>query len=194
MNPDHRGSVMGGVQRAVSKEDRPRVVEDSDEAFVRSLWAEHGQALLGYASRLVGDRGRAEDIVQEALLRAWRHADELDPAARSLRPWLFTVVSHLAADQHRRRLARPQEVGDAAATLLAVPDGIDRAVERWEVIEALGRLSPEHRAVLVETYYRGRSIGDAAQVLGIPAGTVKSRTYYALQALRLTLEEGGWSR
>ena len=170
------------------------MVEGSDEALVQSVWAEHGEALLGYASRLVGDRGRAEDIVQEALLRAWRNADRLDPSARSLRPWLFTVVSHLAADQRRRQLARPQEVGDDAAERLAIPDGVDQAVERWEVIEALGKLSPEHRAVLVETYYRGRSVADAAQVLGIPAGTVKSRTYYALHALRLTLEERGWGR
>jgi RNA polymerase sigma-70 factor (ECF subfamily) len=194
MNPGRHASVVGGVQRAIGREERPRVVEDGDEAFVRSLWAEHGEALLGYAGRLVGDRGRAEDIVQEALLRAWRHADELDPSARPLRPWLFTVVSHLATDEHRQRSVRPQEVGDRAAEHLAVPDDVDRAVERWEVIEALGKLSPEHRAVLVETYYRGRSMADAAQVLGIPAGTVKSRTYYALQALRLTLEERGWSR
>jgi len=194
MNRRSRGPVVVRVQRAVGQKERLRVVEDSDEEFVRSLWAEHGEALLGYASRLVGDRGRAEDIVQEGLLRAWRNSDRLDPAARSVRPWLFTVVNHLATDQHRMRLARPQEVADGAAERLAVPDGIDLAVERWEVIEALGRLSPEHRAVLVETYYRGRSVADAAAALGIPAGTVKSRTYYALHALRLTLEERGWSR
>jgi RNA polymerase sigma-70 factor (ECF subfamily) len=168
------------------------VSADPGETFVAALWSEHGDALLGYVTRLVGDPGRAEDIVQEVMLRAWRHADSLDAGTRSLRPWLFTVAGHLATDQHRARRSRPEVLGTDVLDRRSVGDGIDRAVDAWEVGAAFGALTPEHRAVLVETYYRGHSVAEAAAALGVPEGTVKSRTYYALRALRLALEERGW--
>lgn len=169
---------------------RPRV-DDPGAAFVAAVHAEHGGALLGHALRLTGDRGRAEDIVQETLLRAWRHAPALAADGRPLRPWLFTVAANLARDEHRRRRVRPPEVPDSAAPDHAAPDALDRALEAWQLADALGRLSAEHRAVLLETFYRGRSVAEAAEALGIPPGTVKSRTFYALRALRLVLEEAG---
>jgi RNA polymerase sigma-70 factor (ECF subfamily) len=166
---------------------------DADESFVGALYAEHGAALFGYAVRLTGgDRGRAEDIVQETLLRAWRQAGSLDRDERPLRPWLFTVAAHLATDQRRRRRARPTEVGQDGLTEAAAPDELDRALQAWQVADAMATLSQAHRAVLVETYYRGRSVTEAAVTLGVPAGTVKSRCYYALRALRLALDEQGW--
>ncbi len=73
-------------------------------------------------------------------------------------------------------------------------DETDRAVEAWTIAEALARLSDPHREVLVECFYRGRSVAEAAAVLGIPPGTVKSRTHYAVRALRLVLEEMGVTR
>ncbi len=76
---------------------------------------------------------------------------------------------------------------------LPAADELDRAVQQWQVADALASLSAQHRAVLLETYYRGRSIAEASATLGIPAGTVKSRSYYALRALRLALQERGWS-
>ncbi|WP_176611464.1 sigma-70 family RNA polymerase sigma factor [Actinomadura sp. WMMB 499] len=164
----------------------------ADEGLLRALYSEHGGPLLGYALRLTGgDRPQAEDVVQETLLRAWRHPEAL--AGRPVRPWLFTVARNLVVDAHRARRARPQETGmdEHALTLQAGTDDIDRALESWTVAEALAQLSPTHRAVLVETYYRGRSVAEAAEALGIPPGTVKSRTYYALRALKLALEERG---
>ena len=162
----------------------------SDEALVRALYAEHAAPLLRYALRLTdGDRQRAEDIVQETLLRAWLHPEAI--AARPARPWLFAVARNLAVDAHRARKARPPEVADSALEILPVPDEADRVLESWAVAEALGELRPEHRRVLVETYYLGRSVAEASVVLGIPAGTVKSRTFYALRALKLALEERG---
>ncbi len=164
----------------------------SDETFVRALYAEHAGALLGYVTHLTADRQRAEDIVQETLLRAWRHAEELVGEPRSLRAWLFTVARNLARDEHRARQVRGAQLDSEALADLPAAEQLDRALEAWQVAEALSSLSVEHRAVLVETYYRGRSVAEAAAVLGVPRGTVKSRSYYALRALRLLLEERGW--
>ena len=154
---------------------------------------EHGDALFGYALRLSnGDRHRAEDLVQETLLRAWRHPEALDPRRGSARAWLFTTVRNLAIDAWRRRGARVGEVytGEVPEPPQVV-DETDRAVEAWTVAEALARLSPAHRDVLIECFYEGRSVAEAAARLGVPAGTVKSRTHYALRSLRLVLAEMG---
>jgi RNA polymerase sigma-70 factor (ECF subfamily) len=164
----------------------------ADEELLRVLWEEHGGPLLAYATRLTdGDRQRAEDIVQETLLRAWRHPEALTADRGSARPWLCTVARNLAVDAHRARKARPREVGPDALTVVAVADEADRVLEAWIVSDALRSLSPDHREVLVETYYRGKSVAEAAAALGVPPGTVKSRTYYALRALRLALTERG---
>jgi RNA polymerase sigma-70 factor (ECF subfamily) len=162
----------------------------SDEALVRTLYSEHAGPLLRYALHLTsGDRQRAEDIVQETLLKAWLHPDAISD--RPARPWLFAVARNLAVDAYRARRARPHEVGEGALELIPVPDEADRALESWAVADALRSLRPEHRGVLFETYYCGKSVAEAAAALGIPAGTVKSRTFYALRALKLELEERG---
>jgi RNA polymerase sigma-70 factor (ECF subfamily) len=164
----------------------------ADETVIRALYDQHSRALLGYALRLSnGDRQRAEDVVQETLLRAWRHPESLTGSAERIRPWLFTVARNVAFDAHRARRARPAEAGPDGLMLLAVDDDVDRALEAWQVVDALAQLSADHRQVLVETFYRGHSVAEAASRLGVPAGTVKSRTYYALRALRLILEERG---
>ncbi|MFD0883651.1 sigma factor, partial [Streptosporangium algeriense] len=77
----------------------------ADEQLVRALFDEHGGPLYGYVLRLTGDSGRAEDVVQETLLRAWRHPDAL--SGKPIRAWLFTVARNLVVDQHRARKARP---------------------------------------------------------------------------------------
>jgi RNA polymerase sigma-70 factor (ECF subfamily) len=162
----------------------------ANECLLRALYAEHGGPLLGYVLRLTeGDRHQAEDVVQETLLRAWRHPDALD--GRPIRPWLFTVARNLVVDAHRARQARPPEAGEAGLAAVPATDEIGRALESWTFAEALSDLSPEHRSVLIETYYRGKSVAEAAASLGVPPGTVKSRSYYALRALKLALEERG---
>ena len=169
-----------------------RELTADDEDLVRTLYAEHGDALFAHALRLAGgDRQRAEDLVQETLLRAWRHPDVLDPERGSVRAWLFTTARNLSIDAWRRRSSRVSEV--ITDTLPEPPseDEADRAVEGWLIAEALNRLTPTHRQVLIECFYRGRSVADAAVRLGVPPGTIKSRTHYALRALRLALTEMG---
>jgi RNA polymerase sigma-70 factor, ECF subfamily len=156
------------------------------DGLVDELYAQHAAALHAYAQRLLGgDRFQAEDVVQETFLRAWRHASRLRSA--SARQWLFTVARRIVIDRYRRREAEP--------TARRAPDGgsdeLEDAVLSWDVTAAFRTLSAEHRAVLVEVHYRDRTIAEAARVLGIPEGTVKSRTYYALHALRRALEERG---
>jgi RNA polymerase sigma-70 factor, ECF subfamily len=164
----------------------------TEDAALRLLYEQHASALLSYALRLTGgDRGRSEDIVQETLLRAWRHPEALDPTRGPVRSWLFTVARNVAVDAHRARRARPTEVGAEALAAVPAGDEIEAALDSWLVADAMAGLSADHRAVLVETYYRGRSVAEASSVLGIPAGTVKSRTFYALRALKLALEERG---
>jgi RNA polymerase sigma-70 factor (ECF subfamily) len=168
------------------------MISPAEDAALRTLFDQHAAPLLSYALRLTGgDRGRAEDVVQETLLRAWRHPEALDEARGPVRSWLFTVARNVAVDAHRARRARPTEVGDEALAVVPAVDEIEHALDSWLIADAMSALSPEHRTVLVETYYRGRSVAEAASTLGIPPGTVKSRTFYALRALKLALEERG---
>jgi RNA polymerase sigma-70 factor (ECF subfamily) len=162
-----------------------------DEELIRALYAEHAQPLLAFAQRLMGgDRAAAEDIVQETLLRAWRHANDLDTPA--VRPWLFTTARHLAIDAHRARISRPREAsGDLPELPAETTDTFDAALTSAVVIDALRTLTPAHRAVLVDYFYRGRTAAEIAAERGVPAGTARSRVYYAMRALRLALQERG---
>ena len=170
------------------------VIETSDAELVRLLVDEHGGALYAFCVRWTGDAQRAEDVVQEVFLRAWRSLSTLDLEHRPARPWLLSVARNLLTDAHRARQSRPELVHDERALAsVATDDEIDRAVESWQMAAAMQRLSPQHREVLVQAHWMGRSVAETATYLGIPPGTVKSRTYYAIRALRLLLEEMGIS-
>lgn len=161
------------------------------DALVGALYAEHAAALRRYALRLTGDRGRADDVVQETLLRAWKH---LEVTGNSARAWLFTVARHLIIDQSRSAQAR-HEVGllDGLPEQ-AGPDEINAALDRMLIADAITRLSPEHREVICRSYYHGWTTALIAADLGIAEGTVKSRLHYAVRALRRALQEMGVTR
>ncbi|SCG34758.1 sigma-70 family RNA polymerase sigma factor [Micromonospora inositola] len=163
------------------------------DQLVRLLYAEHAGPLLMFVMRLTGgDRQRAEDIVQETLLRAWRNAHRLGTQGQgSLRPWLVTVARRIAIDEHRSEQARPAETYDRDLTAFAEADSTDRVLRTMTVADALRTLSQSHREILVATYFRGRTVPEAAEELGLPLGTAKSRVYYALRALRTALQERG---
>jgi RNA polymerase sigma-70 factor, ECF subfamily len=158
---------------------------------LRAAYAAHGEELYGFAARVLGDRGLAEEAVQETFLRAWRAADRFDPKIASLRTWLFSIIRNVVSDLWRAREARaPAPVGPPVTP---DDDPLERAVVAWQVEEALRRIGEDHRRVIIETYYQGRSCGEVAAALRIPQGTVRSRLYYGLRALRLALEETGWA-
>ncbi|MGC4878768.1 sigma-70 family RNA polymerase sigma factor [Micromonospora sp. DT43] len=163
------------------------------DQLIRLLYAEHAGPLLMFVMRLTGgDRQRAEDIVQETLLRAWRNAHRLGAQGQgSLRPWLVTVARRIAIDEHRSQEARPPETYDRDLTAFAEADSTDRVLRTMTVADALRTLSQSHREILIATYFRGRTVPEAAEELGLPLGTAKSRVYYALRALRTALQERG---
>ncbi|MFI6322273.1 sigma-70 family RNA polymerase sigma factor [Nonomuraea sp. NPDC050556] len=163
-----------------------------DELVVSELYRTYHGPLLSFVVRLTaGDRQWAEDVVQETMIRAWRASGQLDADTPSLMPWLATVARRIVIDDRRRKESRPQEAGDGPLENLTVPDEMEGLLRQVVVEEALKSLSPAHREILNETILRDRSVNDAAEKLGIPVGTVKSRVYYAVRALRVALEERG---
>ncbi|EXG81497.1 RNA polymerase sigma factor, sigma-70 family [Cryptosporangium arvum DSM 44712] len=181
-----------GLTRETAQRGERRMVRSAgqrqgpagNEALIRSLFAEHGRALLAYVTRLTEDRSLAEDIVQETILRAWRNPDVMVNGKGSVRGWLLTVARNIVIDQSRARAARPTEVPEVPYKPPVARDHADNVVNQMVVMEALEQLPPEHRDVLVQIYLKGRTIKEAAEALGVPVGTVKSRTFYALRTLR----------
>src|SRR3982750_1120402 len=117
----------GGWRPMPSTRTRPHR-EVADEALVRSLWQEHGRAMLAYATQLTRDRAIAEDVVQEALVRAWRHPDSLNNGKGSVRGWLLTVVRNIVLDQIRARNARAPEVRESPIEVAVSDDHAEQVV------------------------------------------------------------------
>lgn len=159
------------------------------DALLRATHAAHADALHRYVSRLT-DAARAPDVVQETLLRAWRHPEVLTRPEPSVRAWLFTVARHLVVDDARSAHRRHELPSDAPPDVVTA-DGTQAVLDRWLVADALDALSADHRAVVVGAYYGGRSVAELAAAHGVPPGTVKSRLHYGLRALRLALQERG---
>lgn len=172
----------------MDQRDAPAGVEE-----LRALHAAHAPAVHAFALRATGDAQIAEEITQDTFVRAWRALDRYDPQRGDVQAWLFAIARNLVVDSHRWRGARP--VTPVPAERLDRPaetaTDIDRAVEVWQVADALQGLSSAHRDAIVEIHLRGASVAEAAERLGVPPGTVKSRVYYGLRALRLVLEESG---
>jgi RNA polymerase sigma-70 factor, ECF subfamily len=164
---------------------------DRDEQLLRALYDQHAGSLWWFVLRLTGgDHARSHDVVQETMLRAWRKPSVLGGERGSARAWLFTVARRIVVDEWRSARSRHELSVDEPPEQMQA-DQVDAMLDGWIMAEALDRLTPEHREVIVECYYRGRSVAEAAEVLRVPAGTVKSRTHYALRALRLTMQEMG---
>lgn len=143
-----------------------------EDAAIRMLYEAHAGPLLMFALRLTGgDRQRAEEVVQETLVRAWRDPHRRGSPSGLLRPWLMAVARRIVTGD----APRP----DARAT------GPDAAA----VVDVLRALHPSDREILIETYFRGRTVGQAAAELDLSPGAATSRTYHAMRALRAALEQ-----
>jgi RNA polymerase sigma-70 factor (ECF subfamily) len=159
------------------------------ERDVREAYAAHSGELYGFAMRSLGDSGLAEEAVQETFVRAWRAGERFDPEIGSLRTWLFAILRNVVIDLSRARASRPRV---AEGGIEPTVEPLEQALLAWQVEEAMRRIGEDHRRVLLETHFRGRPYNEVAAELGVPEGTVKSRVYYGLKAMRVVLEEMGY--
>jgi RNA polymerase sigma-70 factor (ECF subfamily) len=165
---------------------------DASEQTLRALYLEYGGELYGFAVNCLGDRGLAEELVQDVFTRVWRHADQFDPSRASFRTWLYGIARNAVIDSNRRRSVRPALAAHESHTdQQALTDSIEQAVLSWQVSAALERLTPEHREVIRLAHFQGLTLREVAERTGLPLGTVKSRASYALRGMRLALEEMG---
>jgi RNA polymerase sigma-70 factor (ECF subfamily) len=150
----------------------------------------HRSWLLRRCRALLGDPGAAEDAVQETFLRAWAACRTFDPTAGpTLATWLGTIARNVAVDALRARAVRPRLAVEAAEEDRAdASAGVDTALKRMVLLDALSAVSPDHRGVVLLAVVRDRPYADVAAALDIPVGTVKSRVYHALRGMRRTLD------
>jgi RNA polymerase sigma-70 factor (ECF subfamily) len=172
---------------------KPMRSRRASEELFRGAFAAYGAELYGFALRTLASSDVAEEAVQETLLRAWRAADRFDPEIAPIRAWLFAILRNVVVDLSRSRAVSLLAAAAEEQSRTQQEDQIEKRIVAWHIEEALRRISDHHRRVLLEVYYRARPYAEVAEELRIPEGTVKSRIYYGLKALRLALEEMGWS-
>ena len=160
------------------------------EAGLAAAHAAYRARLRARARRIVIDPDLAEDVVQEAFLRAWRACASFDPAAGPLVNWLLVITANTAIDMVKARVRRPPLASGPADENIpaASPTGIDLFLLRSELRDALASLSADHRAAVVETVLRDRPYADVAAELGVPPATLRTRVHYGLRRLRCVLE------
>ncbi|GAA4111955.1 sigma-70 family RNA polymerase sigma factor [Nocardioides fonticola] len=175
--------------------DRPL----ADEAGVHAAYLRHGPEIYRFALRSLADPGAAQDATQETFLKAWRHADRFDPELASLRVWLFGIARNVVIDQLRHQQVRPwQRPVEPPTTSDRTPlpadtadDPAEELMTRWVVQEALARIAEPQRAAIVQVHLRQRPYAEVAAELGVPIGTLRSRVFYGLKALRATMDAMG---
>ena len=152
-----------------------------DETVVRELYNLYARPIYAVAHRVLGERGLAEEAVQQTFIKAWRAAATFDPS-RDLAPWLYTIARRSAVDIYRReRRHRTDELGEADVAVL--PTTFEGTWAVWEVRRALEQVPEPERAVLKATHFEGLTHEETAVQLGIPLGTVKSRAHRAYRRL-----------
>jgi RNA polymerase sigma-70 factor (ECF subfamily) len=144
--------------------------------------------LLRQARAILGDSGLAEEVVQETFVRAWRACSAFDPDGSPMLVWLSVILRNLALDRMRFRGRRPGVARFVPAMDPSQADGVELLLLRAGLRDALARLHHDHRTAVVETVMLDRPYDEVAAELGIPVGTVKSRTHYALRRMRRILD------
>jgi RNA polymerase sigma-70 factor, ECF subfamily len=168
-----------------------RMAAGDHGAPLEELYRLYSARLYGLGLRLLGDSGAAEELVQETFLRLWRSAGRFDPGRGSVRTFVFTIARRVAVDLLRRTASRPLTTADPDETAVHDAEAFDALLLRLDVRDALEALSPKHREVLELMVDEDLGQGEIAGRLAIPVGTVKTRAFYGLRALRLELEERG---
>ncbi|CAN5184733.1 sigma-70 family RNA polymerase sigma factor [soil metagenome] len=164
------------------------LIAGGDRPAFEELYRRYARAVLGLALRRLGDRGRAEDAAQDAFLAIWRSARTYDAGRGNGAPWIYAVARNAIIDGLRRTpepaLDVPEEPGDDPGP----PDRAEASWQAWQVHRALEILPAHERPVIELAYWRGLSQSEIADSLGIPLGTVKTRTRSALSRLAEELD------
>jgi RNA polymerase sigma factor (sigma-70 family) len=152
-----------------------------DPDAVRLVYREYGRLVYAVAFRMLGSRELADEATQETFVKAWKSADRFDPS-RELGPWLATIARRTAIDLHRREARRATEELQED-TVVELPDGVERTFDAWAVREALDELPPIERDVMRLQHLEALTQAEIAERLGVPIGTVKSRSARAHRRL-----------
>ena len=164
----------------------------ADEPGLNHAFVAYRPELISMARRALGSPQLAEEAVQETYVRAWRSRDRFDPSLGSLRTWLFSIERNFLIDMARSRQRTVARDAELERAVEPVVDDVESAMVSWQVEEAVRQFTPDHRTVVIQMYFRGRTSKEMAAELDVPEGTIRSRLFYALKALRLTLQEMGW--
>ncbi len=165
----------------------------SPEEVVRDDIHQHGGELYHVVRKALDDDQLAAEVVQDVFVRAWRADDRYDASRASRRTWLFAIARNAVVDAVRHRERRPRGVRDPEEQDVTTSEADDAVLLQIQLRAALQEVSPEHRRAIVEVHLRGRPYAEVADELGVPVGTLRSRVYYGLRALREALEKQGWT-
>jgi RNA polymerase sigma-70 factor, ECF subfamily len=160
-----------------------------DRSAFEDLYRRYARPVFGLALRRLGDRGRAEDAVQETFASIWRAARSYRPERGPGAPWLYAVARNAITDRGRARSEPPAEVPEMASPEAGPAERAESSWTAWRVHRALEELNTNERSVLELAYWSGLSQSEIAEFLNIPLGTVKTRTRAALARLAVLLEE-----
>lgn len=185
----HSSDIISGVTQHEARLGEPtdgeliQRVAEHDRAAFDELYRRYTRPLLGLALRRLGDRGRAEDALQEVFTAVWRSARSYDPSRGDGGAWLYTVARNAIVDGARRRPEPPAEVPETAASEVGPDEHAEAAWLAWRVHRAIEEL-PEHERQVIELAYWGeQSQSEIATFLDVPLGTVKTRTRTGLARL-----------
>lgn len=182
-----------GRYELLADEDLAAMVESGDSVALAVLYCRHARAAQALAYRIVGEHATAEDLVQDAFLKAWRSAGSYRVGRGSVRNWIFSIVHNHAID-HLRSVAsrrRAQERIEASVTTYQQSDAFTeawRSAQREKVREALETLPPGQLEVIEMSYYSGYTHTEISQLLGMSLGTVKSRLRLGVKKIKAHLE------
>lgn len=187
LNGPDESPYLAGKSGQLPRHDDRNSLRRRDGEKLRQIFEERSGVLLRYLKRINAYRPQiVEDLLQETMLKVWRHIGDVPVDEDHIQSWLFTIARHVSADEARKRVRRPQESpGERELENYSSPaDPMDVVVARESLLDAFRELSPERRRAFVEIYLQSRSAVDAAELLSVPIGTAKSRAFHAMNSLR----------
>ena len=190
-------SYSQAVAATVQDEDLVESIARGDKDAMRVLYARHGVRVYRFILRMTGDVSLSEDLLSEVFFNVWRQADTFE-AKSKVSTWLLAIARYKAMSALRRRRS-DEQLDDAKAAVIEDPsDGPEitlHATQRSALVrKCLTKLAPAHRQVIDLVYYHEKSVEEVAQVVGIPANTVKTRMFYARARMAQLLAEAGVER